>query len=237
MLGALTIPPADGPRGLNLQEESTMNVLTHLRRLRRPLLALALVAAAAYTNARPAAAAEVAATSWSAQTSAVALEAAPAHAYGVVAPLAPATPVYRTLDQAPDTDPGLSQVTDLVAALVRVLGVALTIVGITGGIQGLIGGLPDLKLGTKPDGTPKFVLKGGLIVSWLVGLPVTLVAISQGWGPDLSSYPSGEAAIAGLWAFYSSVSNIVRNAIVGSGGGGAEGVIRELAKRGLLKAA
>lgn len=210
-----------------------MNVLTHLRRLRRPLLALALVATAAYSNAHPVAASRVVTS----HASAVVLDVGPAQAYGVVAPLAPATPVYRAIAQAADEDPGLSQVTDLVAALVRVLGVALTIVGITGGIQGLIGGLPDLKLGTKPDGTPKFVLKGGLIVSWLVGLPVTLVAISQGWGPDLSSYPSGEAAIAGLWAFYSSVSNIVRNAIVGSGGGGAEAVVRELARRGLLRGA
>ena len=137
--------------------------------------------------------------------------------------------------QAVEPDPGLTQVTDLVSALARVVAVALSIVGITGGIQGLIGGMPDLKVGTKPDGSPRLVLKGGIIVSWLVGLPVTLVAISQGWGPDLSSYPSGEAAIAGLWAFYSSVSNIVRNAIVGSGGGGAEGVIGVLAKRGVLR--
>jgi len=66
-------------------------------------------------------------------------------------------------------------------------------------------------------------------------LPVTFVAVSQGWGLDLSSYLTGEAAIAGLWAIYSSVSNIVRNAIVGSGGGGAEAVVRELAKRGTLR--
>lgn len=139
--------------------------------------------------------------------------------------------------QAADPGPGLAEVTDLVGALARVVAVALSIVGITGGIKGLVGGIPDLKLGTNADGTPRFVLKGGLILSWVVGIPVTLIAVAQGWGPDLSAYPTGEAAIAGLWAFYSSVANIVRNAIVGSGGGGADAVIRELAKRGLLRAA
>ncbi|MCC6618795.1 MAG: hypothetical protein IT341_07115 [Chloroflexi bacterium] len=139
--------------------------------------------------------------------------------------------------QAVEPDPGLVEVTDLVSSLMKVVAVALSIVGITGGIKGLVGGIPDLNVGKNPDGSPRFVLKGGLILSWVVGFPVTLVALSQGWGPDLSSYPSGEAAIAGLWAFYSSVSNIVRNAIVGAGGGGTDTVIRELARRGLLSRA
>lgn len=174
-----------------------MNVLVRLRRLARPLLALAIVAGLAFVFR--------------------------------------STVHAAALLQAADPGTGLTEVTDLVAALVRVIGVALTIVGITGGIKGLVGRIPDLKIGTNEDGSPRFVLKGGLILSWVVGLPVTLVAISQGWGPDLSSYESGEAAIAGLWAFYSSVANIVRNAITGTGGG-AEGVIRELARRGLLVA-
>ncbi|MEO8083655.1 MAG: hypothetical protein ABI780_07535, partial [Ardenticatenales bacterium] len=80
--------------------------------------------------------------------SAVVLDTAHAHAYSVIAPLVPATTAYRSVVKAADTDPGVSQVEDLVAALARILAVALTIVGLTGGIQGLIGGLPDLKLGT-----------------------------------------------------------------------------------------
>lgn len=104
----------------------------------------------------------------------------------------------------------MENIAELVEAAVRLMAVVLPIIGVTGGIKGLVGGLPTLNLGA-------WQVPPGLYLSWLVALPLTAIAFVSGWLPPLETFGTVEAAIAAYWAFLAATSNMVRNAITGGG--------------------
>lgn len=89
----------------------------------------------------------------------------------------------------------------IVASLVFVIALVLPTIGITGGLQQLFDGVPDIPLG-------KITIKGGLWLSWLVGGGVSALAYFVGRvALDFTGDPSTD--FGALWMIVSFTSNLI----------------------------
>lgn len=94
---------------------------------------------------------------------------------------------------------------DLIAildALQTLLVPVLAVIGITGGLKGLLGSVPDLEFSN-------FHVPGGLWLSWLVAFGWTVITVVQAGGPppgtDFAAY------VATQWPVIAALANVVRN--------------------------
>lgn len=89
----------------------------------------------------------------------------------------------------------------IVASLVFLVALVLPTIGITGGIQQIFDGVPDLHLG-------KVTVKGGLWLSWLVGGLVSCLAYFVGRVTlDFTGDPTVD--LPALWAIVSFTANLI----------------------------
>lgn len=101
-------------------------------------------------------------------------------------------------------DQFVASFSSLVASVVTVLTLVLPVIGVTGGLKGLIEGLPDLSFG-------KFTIKRGHWLSALVAAAAIGIGYATGLAPEIVADSIGTWLVS-QWSLLTILANIVYNA-------------------------